>query len=46
MDLCAYCGDEIEDEGVEIGEQTFCSQECVDAYNEERLEFIDEDDFD
>lgn len=46
MDLCAYCGDEIEDDGLEIDDQIFCSQGCVDVYNEERLEFLEEDDFD
>jgi hypothetical protein len=45
-DSCAYCGDEIEGEGVRQGELTFCSQECLDAYNEDSFDDIDEVEFD
>ncbi len=46
MESCAYCGEDIEGEGVEVDGQIFCSEECLDAYNEERLDFLDPDDFD
>ena len=35
MKECAYCGQEFQGKGVVADGQTFCSQECADAYAEE-----------
>ena len=45
-DACAYCGDEITGEAVRQDEQVFCSQDCLDAYNEEALEFLEDEEID
>ena len=42
-EFCAYCGDEIEGEAIRHNDNVFCSQECLDAFNEEELLFMDED---
>jgi hypothetical protein len=46
MKECAYCGQEFQGKGVVVDGQTFCSQECADAYAEEDAgDEEDEDDF-
>jgi hypothetical protein len=44
MKECAFCGQEFEGKGVVVGGQTFCSQECADAFAEEE-EYEDDEDF-
>jgi hypothetical protein len=44
MESCAYCGDEVLDDGVYLDDVVFCSQECLDAFYDERLDFMDDDD--
>lgn len=44
-EFCAYCGEEIVGEGIHHNDNVFCSQECLDAYEEELL-FMDEDERD
>ncbi len=45
-DFCAYCGEEIAGEGIHQNDNVFCSQECLDAFNEEELLFMDEEEKD
>ena len=45
-EFCAYCGEEVVGEGVHSNDTVFCSQECLDAYNEEELLFMDEEERD
>ena len=44
MKECAYCGQEFQGKGVVANGQTFCSQECADAYAEEDAGDEEEDD--
>ena len=44
MKECAFCGQEFEGKGVVVSGQTFCSQECAEAYAEEE-EYEDDEDF-
>lgn len=46
VEFCAYCGEEMVDGSVRQNENVFCSQECLDAYNEETLLFAEEDERD
>lgn len=43
METCAYCGDEIEGDGFRMYDRVFCSQECLDAYSAEGLDFLEEE---
>ena len=45
-EFCAYCGEEVVGVGVHANDNVFCSQECLDAFNEEELLFMDEDERD
>jgi len=45
-EFCAYCGEEVVNEGIHQHDNVFCSRECLDAYNEEELLFIDEEERD
>jgi endogenous inhibitor of DNA gyrase (YacG/DUF329 family) len=45
-EFCAYCGEEVVGEGVHSNDSVFCSQECLDAFNEEELLFIEEEERD
>ncbi|UCG50379.1 MAG: hypothetical protein JSW58_09185 [Candidatus Latescibacterota bacterium] len=45
-EFCAYCGDEILGEVVRHDDNVFCCQECLDAYNDEALLFLEEDERD
>jgi len=45
-EFCSYCGEEVVGVGVHANDNVFCSQECLDAYNEEELLFMDEDERD
>ena len=46
MEICAYCGEEIVDKGLEMDDLVFCSQECLEAYSEEILGYPEEDEID
>ena len=46
VEFCAYCGEEMVDGGMRQNENVFCSQDCIDAYNEEALLFAEEDERD
>lgn len=45
-EFCAYCGEEIVGDVIHHNDNAFCSQECLDAFNEEELLFTDEDERD
>jgi hypothetical protein len=45
-EFCAYCGEEVVGVGVHANDNVYCSQECLDAFNEEELLFMDEDERD
>lgn len=45
-EFCAYCGEEVVGEGVHANDAVFCSQECLDAFSEEELLFMDEEERD
>jgi hypothetical protein len=45
-EFCAYCGEEVVGEGVRQNDNVFCSQECLDAFNEEELLFMEEEERD
>jgi hypothetical protein len=45
-EFCAYCGEEIVGDAIHHNDNVFCSQECLDAFNEEELLFLDEDERD
>ena len=45
-EFCAYCGEEVVSDGVHQNDNVFCSRECLDAYNEEELLFMDEEERD
>ena len=40
-ETCAYCGDEILDDVFTRDDRVFCSQECLDAYDEEAFDYSD-----
>ena len=41
--FCAYCGDRVLGDAIRQKQNVFCCEECLDAYNEEALLFLDED---
>lgn len=45
-EFCAYCGEEVMGGGVRQDDDVFCTQECLDAFNEEALLFMEEDERD
>jgi len=45
-EFCAYCGEEIVADAIHQNDNVFCSQECLDAYNQEELLFMDEEERD
>jgi len=32
MERCAYCGEPIRGEGIEFGDELFCSEDCIDEF--------------
>ena len=32
MERCAYCGEPIRGEGIEFGDELFCSEDCMDEF--------------
>ena len=45
-EFCAYCGDKVIGDAIREKDTVFCCEECLDAYNEETLLFLEEDDRD
>ena len=45
-EFCAYCSEEVVGVGVHANDNVYCSQECLDAFNEEELLFMEEDERD
>jgi hypothetical protein len=45
-EFCAYCGEEIVGDGIRQNDNAFCCEECLDAYNEEAMLFLEEDERD
>jgi hypothetical protein len=45
-EVCAYCGDKVLGDAIRGNGKVFCCDECLDAYNEEALLFLEEDDGD
>lgn len=41
METCAYCGEEVFDESFRQSGVTYCCQECLDAANEDSMEYMD-----
>ncbi len=39
---CAYCGDEIVAEAVRDDDRVFCCEECLDAFNEDSFDHMDQ----
>jgi hypothetical protein len=46
MKECAYCGEEFKGKGIVVQGETFCSEECAQAYAEEQGYDDEEDDLD
>lgn len=46
QESCAYCGEEILADAIRQDDQVFCSQECLDAYNGDAFDFLDQVGFD
>ncbi|MEJ2720736.1 MAG: hypothetical protein P8181_06290 [bacterium] len=42
-EFCAYCGDRVYGDAIRENENVFCCEECLDAYNDEALLFLEED---
>ena len=42
-EFCAYCGGRVYGDAIRENENVFCCEECLDAYNDEALLFLEED---
>lgn len=48
MERCAYCGEPIRGTSIELGDEVFCSEECLDQFetgDDEDDYFTDDDDY-
>ena len=46
MEICAFCGEEVLEGGFTLYEHIFCSEECLEAYREEALDLLEDEEFD
>jgi hypothetical protein len=45
MEICTFCGEEVLGDGFTLYDHVFCSEECLEAYREETLDFLDEEEY-
>lgn len=45
-EFCAYCGEVVIGEGPRQKDNAFCCEECLDAFNEEAMLFLEEEERD